>query len=131
MRRMQALLVIVALLATPLALLARATAAGSMDCGGMCCLPHAGHHHLSQPSPHNATTCKHGSLGHAFECTMHSGRSGHQGADYGLLSPIAPTKPSALASIAALGAPRIAALLFTIENLSAGFDLNPFQPPRS
>jgi hypothetical protein len=49
------MLVIVALLATPLALLARAVEPGMPDCNGMCCLPHGGHHHApvrnSSPEP--------------------------------------------------------------------------------
>src|SRR5271154_2148650 len=55
MRQFQAILVIVALLATPLALLARAVEPGMPDCNGMCCLPHGGHHHMparnSSPEP--------------------------------------------------------------------------------
>jgi hypothetical protein len=128
MRRAQAILVIVALLATPLALLARGTAAGSMDCNGMCCLPHGAHHHASQPPGHDTASCEHGLLVHVFQCTM---RTGHHGPDYGLSSSITPAKASALVTIASLHALQLGSLQLPVENISAGFQQNPFQPPRS
>jgi hypothetical protein len=131
MRRTQAILVILALLATPLALLARATGMDSMACNGMCCLPHGQHHsaaNTSQRSPHDGMSCEHGALGHLLECAM---KSGHQRLDYGFLSPLAPTKPSTLASVSALNLPRVARFQSRTETPSAGFVANPFQPPRS
>ncbi len=132
MRRTQAILVILALLSTPLALLARTTASDAMDCNGMCCLPHGPHHSMPHQTPqnsgHNGMACEHGALGYALECTL---KSGHQRLDYGLLSPIAPTKPSALVSITAVNLPRAAGFQSYAQNLSAGFLSNPFQPPRS
>jgi hypothetical protein len=133
MRRTQAILVIVALLSTPLALLARSTGTNSMDCNdGMCCLPHGPHHstpHRAPQSPvHEGMSCEHGTASHIIECTMNAG---HQRMDYGFLSPIAPTKPSALAAITALNLPRVAGFLSPAQSLSAGFLANPFQPPRT
>ncbi len=132
MRRIQAILVIIALLATPLALLARATGMDSMTCNGMCCLPHAPHHAMPVSAPQHAThegmSCEHGALAHIVECTM---KPGHQRFDYGLVSPLAPTRPSALASIEALNLPRVTGFQSRTETPSAGFAANPFQPPRS
>jgi hypothetical protein len=133
MRRTQAILVIVALLSTPLALLARSTGTNSMDCNdGMCCLPHGPHHptphHAPQHPVHEAMSCEHGAASHIIECTMNAG---HQRMDYGLLSPIAPTKPSAVVSITPWNLPRVAGLPSPAQSLSAGFLANPFQPPRT
>jgi hypothetical protein len=131
-RRTQAILVILALLATPLALLARATGMDSMACNGMCCLPHGPHHAMPVNTPQHAThdgmSCEHGALAHVVECTM---KPGHQRVDYGLVSPLAPTKPSALASIETLNLPRVARFESLTETPSAGFAADPFQPPRS
>jgi hypothetical protein len=133
MRRTQTIIVIVALLSTPLALLARTSGAEAMACNdGMCCLPHGSHHsaahHTPQGSAREGMSCEHGLASHIIECTMNAG---HQRLDYGLLSPIAPTKPSALASITPLSLPRIAGFQSQAQSLSAGFLANPFQPPRS
>lgn len=132
MRRTQAILVILALLATPLALLARATGMDSMACNGMCCLPHGHHHSMAADAPQRSArdgmSCEHGALGHILECTM---KPGHQRMEYGFLSPLAPTRPSALAAVAALNLPRVASFHSPAENLSAGFLADPFQPPRS
>jgi hypothetical protein len=133
MLRVQAIIVIVALLSTPLALLARTTGTNSMDCNdGMCCLPHGPHHstphHAPQEPVHEAMSCEHSAASHIIECTMNAG---HHRADYGFLSPIAPTKPSALASIAMLNLPRTAGFQSVAQNPSAGFIANPFQPPRT
>jgi hypothetical protein len=91
MRRAQAILVIVAMLATPLALLARGVNGDASDCTSMCCLPHG--HHAAQPK---SMECQHGGIGHVFECTM---TSSHHTA-YGLIAPIVPTVPSAIAFLA-------------------------------
>ncbi|MFZ3333372.1 MAG: hypothetical protein WA197_22225 [Candidatus Acidiferrales bacterium] len=132
MRRTQAILVILALLATPLALLARAIGMDSMACNGMCCLPHGPHHAMAanppQRSAHDGMSCEHGALAHIVECTM---KPGHQRIEYGFVSPLAPTRPSALASIETLNLPRVARFQSRTETPSAGFAANPFQPPRS
>ena len=133
MRRIQAILVIVALLATPLALLARAVDPGMPDCNGMCCLPHGGHHHAparnSSPEPQkNDMACHHGATALMMECSM---RSSEQRMDYGLLAPFPPAQTSALAFIAGPKVSRFANSQFPADNLSAGFLAGPFQPPRS
>jgi len=72
MRRLQILVVLLALLATPLALLARSMACNSASCTMMCCLPHAHSH------------------GKFIPCHC-STKSGKQLPDFGLISLIAPT----------------------------------------
>jgi hypothetical protein len=133
MRRAQAILVIVALLAAPLALLARANDSGMSDCNGMCCLPHGGHHHApartpSQPHPKDDMDCHHGALGHMMECSM---RSGQSRVDYGLLAPFPPARASTLASVDPPKVSRIGNSQLPPGNLSSGFLCGPFQPPRS
>ncbi len=135
-RRAQAILVLLALLAAPLALYARGAADAMPDCNGMCCLPH--HHHAPQPAPatpekdadcHHAAAAPASEAAHscAFDCAMRGNR--HQ-MNYGLLAPIAPTRPSDLTSI------RIAvditrAVAAPIELALPGFYASPFQPPRA
>jgi hypothetical protein len=132
MRRAQAILVIVALLATPLALLARANDSGMADCNGMCCLPHGGHHHSpartpSQQPQKDDMDCHHGALGHMMECSM---RSGQPRMDYGLLAPLPPAQASGVASVIPPEVSSIGNPQFPAVNLSAGFLSGPFQPPR-
>jgi len=120
MRRAQSILVIVALLATPLALLARGVDGEASECNSMCCLPHG--HHAAQ---HSGMECQHGELGHVFECTM---TSGHH-TDYGLNAPIVPTAPSAITSIATPDVNRGILVSFD-ERYAPGFLSAPYQPPR-
>ena len=56
--------------------------------------------------------------------------AGQQHMAYGFLSPIAPTKPSAVVSITPLSLPGVAGFRAQAQNLSAGFLTGPFQPPR-
>jgi hypothetical protein len=120
MRRAQAILVIVAMLATPLALLARGVNGEASECTSMCCLPHA--HHAAQ---HHGMECQHGATGHVFECTMNSAHHTH----YGLIAPIVPTLPSAIALIAIPDVSRN--ILAQFREVSAvGVRSGPFQPPR-
>jgi hypothetical protein len=133
MRRVQAILVIVALLATPLALLARAVDPDMPDCNGMCCLPHGGHHHspaknTAPASPEDEMACHHVAGGHIIECSM---RSGQPRMDYGLIAPFPPARTSVVGSIDQPKISRLTRSQFPAVNLSAGFLAGPFQPPRS
>ena len=132
MRRAQAILVIVALLATPLALLARANDSGMPDCNGMCCLPHGSHHspprNPSQAPQQEEMACHHGAAGHMMECSM---KSGQHRMDYGLLAPLPPATSSAFVSLDVPKVSRTANSQFPAANLAAGFLTSPFQPPRS
>jgi hypothetical protein len=159
-RRVQALVLVLALLATPLALYARGIASDMPNCNGMCCLPQ--HHHTSQPAsaeqpaiavhsapaadsdcPHhhaasaakasaaqsNATAAASDEAGHscAIHCAMHS--KPHT-MIFGLLAPIAPTKPSNLAAIRIeVDATRVVAVHSDLA--PSGFLASPFQPPRA
>jgi len=131
MRRVQAILVILALLATPLALVARADDSGMAGCAAMCCLPHGPQHTLAQiaPASHSGQmSCHRGALGHMMECTM---KSGPHRVQYGLVSPFPPASPSVIASIEIPDVSRIAKFRIPAGSLSSGFLANPFQPPRS
>jgi hypothetical protein len=134
MHRAQAILVIIALLGAPLALLAHSVSADAAACGGMCCLPHHGHQH---PASHPASTpnhqhpseaCEHGAASQMPNCAFDCG---HPRQDYSFLSPLAPTKPSHLMSIARFNSPRNAKFPAVTRNVAAGFLTSPFQPPRA
>jgi hypothetical protein len=121
MRRAQAILVIVAMLATPLALLARGVSSEASECSSMCCLPHG--HHAAQ---HKDMDCEHGATGHLFECSM---TSSHHTA-YGMIAPIVPTVPSAVAFLAIPDNSR--EILAQSRQISAaGFLFALLRPPRT
>jgi hypothetical protein len=129
MRRFECLLVILALLATPLALLAPTSADNMADCDGMCCLPHSGHSHQSRnvEGGQDGMACHHGAAGHMLMCSM---RSGHHGFGYRLFAPIAPTLVSAAQRVAAPEAScNFASRLVAFSVV--GFSSAPFEPPRS
>lgn len=133
MRRAQAILVIVALLSGPLLFLAPPVSADMSSCCGMCCLPRHGHNSRthdsgSQTQKHQGGACEHSATGQMANCAMNCGRAAP---DYGLLSPMAPTKPSSLASISRLILSKAVKLQPTTQNISAGFLSSPFQPPRA
>ena len=132
MRRVQAILVIVALLATPLALLARTMDPGMPDCNGMCCLPHHSHHSPARNTPpasqQGEMACHHGPAGHMMDCSM---KSGQPRMDYGLVAPFPPARTSTYASLDGPKVSRSVHSQLPDENLSAGFLTGPLQPPRS
>jgi hypothetical protein len=123
MRRAQAILVIVALLATPLALLARSAAGSMSGCTGMCCPTHGTH---AARVLHEKMLCHHGEAGHFFECSM---TPGHHGIDYGLISTVAPTTPSAITSVGDPDIHRAFASEYR-EVATSRFLSTPLQPPR-
>jgi hypothetical protein len=133
MRRAQAIFVIILLLSTPLSLLARSASGEMPPCGGMCCLPHHGQHSAgaqpaSQNQQHQGESCEHSAPGQMPNCAMNCGGTS---ADHGYLSPIAPTRPSNLASVARLNVLKAAKFQSAMENVAAGFLSTLFQPPRS
>jgi len=122
MRRIQAVSVIVALLAVPLALVARGYACASQNCTMMCCLSSGRH------SAHAMNMdCQHSSSG-ASACMMRCSSRG-KAVDYGLASPIAPTQ---LSAVSALPAPDLARANATaiFPAMLNGFPRLPFDPPR-
>jgi phage tail sheath gpL-like len=135
MRRVKAILVIVALLSLPLAVLAQSASEDMPSCGGMCCLPHQGAHHLgpqhTTSGGHNhgksSAACEHGSpapMNCAFNC-------GNTHAVHFFVSPLAPTKPSNLVSVESLEPPAAAKFHLESANILPGFLSTPFQPPRA
>jgi hypothetical protein len=128
MRRVQSILVIVALIATPLALLARANTGDTAECGRLCCLPHGSHSEQTQgQAGHDTMACHHGEAGHMMMCLM---KSGNSRVDYGLNAPGVPTVPSSITVIAPPNASRNFAA-WHVEFPTPGFLSPPFEPPRS
>jgi len=130
-RRTQAILVIVALLATPLALLARGIAGDMSECDRYCCLSHR--HHTSHPQPAKTTaeergmSCHHEANSKTCLCLM---RSGQTQMDFGFLAPLPPTHASDLVRIAGPASSRVQFTERAGTSLS-GFLTAPFEPPRS
>jgi hypothetical protein len=130
-KRIQAILVIVALLASPLALLARGMSGDSGDCTRMCCLRHGAHsgamEHATDSSSSDGMMCHRHAAAHNCECAM-SPRQNSM--DYGFLAPIAPTSPSAIVGILN---PEVSREYFgrQMKMTLSGFLSAPFEPPRS
>jgi hypothetical protein len=114
MRRVQSILLIVALLAIPMSLVARGGACERTQC--MCCLTHAKQAH-----------------GKTLSCSHCTGRGqcgiGSAAPDYGLNAPLAPTAPMPQA---ALAEPVMSGhvLAHYPEAVPSGFFSAPFEPPR-
>jgi hypothetical protein len=130
-KRAHAILVIVVLLAAPLALLARGMDGDSGECNRMCCLRHGSH---SNPRPHAADNslsegmmCHRSPAVHNCECAMSPGPNS---LDYGFLAPMAPTAPSAIMNTPK---PEVTRKYFArlTEVTPSGFLAAPFEPPRS
>jgi hypothetical protein len=123
MRRAQSILVIVALLATPLALLARSDSGEQNQCSRMCCMIVRGVHSAKA----KARRCICGVPAQKLNCAM---KPMLHTPDYGLNAPIAPTAPSALVSLAVPRATR-RAFVQQPQPTFSGFSSVPFLPPRS
>ncbi len=113
MRRTQAILAIVALLAIPIAPLAWGMACEASSSPMMCCLPHSSHSLAGKPI--------------ACHCPM---KSVNQEPDVGMIAPIPLATPAAHATIIV---PEDAnRTFFAFSQLAAsGFLPVPFQPPRA
>jgi hypothetical protein len=175
LRRIQAVVVMLALLVAPLALYARGADEAMRDCNGMCCLPHAHTMALNMAMPATEThapraesaataetECHHDTAGKAsaharttahatqsttadhmdhttsanasvaaMQCAIHCAthRAPHTG-NFGLIVPIAPTKPSDIAAIRTTSA-RDRFALGSSEQSASGFLGSLFQPPRA
>jgi len=134
MRRVKAILIIVALLSAPLAALAQTASEDMPSCGGMCCLPHHGAHHPAshhapaQHQKHQSASCAHGADAPMLNCAFNCGDA-H--AVHFFVSPLAPTKASNLAFIESLDRPTTAKFYLESADILAGFLAAPFQPPRA
>lgn len=130
MRRAQAILVIAALLATPLALLARAASGDSDGCNRICCLSRGAHsahsHHAVNSTMAEGSFCHRAGAHQNCGCSM---KAGQQTVDYGFLAPIVPALLSAVFSVAV---PRASLEGFVPRSFSpsTGFLSAPFEPPR-
>jgi hypothetical protein len=121
MLRFPAYLVIVGLLAAPLALLARGIVCNPAECN--CMLVCAGQ--ASHAAAADRRLC--GSTKHAPMCGTHQG---HHALDYGFIAPIAPTAPLPHAQLAAPLISHEFVALYA-QSAVAGFSSAPFEPPRS
>lgn len=117
MRRIQAILVILAFLAAPVALLARGIFCDPAECKCMTVCAHQ----MSQSKP----MC--GMAGHAPMCGTHQG---HHALDYGFIAPFAPAVPLPQATVAVPTAARLLLATFSQSALDGVFAV-PFEPPRS
>jgi hypothetical protein len=131
MRRAQSILLVLALFASPLALLARASYGLGSECNNLCCLPHGSHGSHQQnrqvTSKAEGMACHHKDAGSAAFCAM---RGTHQALGYGLLAPLPPTTISAFVRVP-LPVPSRSKLAGSSESLFPGFIAAPFEPPRS
>ena len=126
MRRVQAILAIIALLAVPLALFARGEACQKTECP-ICAARESsdqgkGDHGKGDQSK-GASCSRCGGQG---KCGMGTPAA----PDYGVNSPMAPTTPEALVT---LPEPRAARqdVLYRTQSIAPGFTSAPFNPPRS
>jgi hypothetical protein len=118
MLRLPAYLVVVALLATPLALLARGIACdpSACDCISMC---------AREAAAHNQHLC--GAVKQAPMCGTHRG---NHALDYGFIAPLAPTAPLPRVQLAKPNA-SIEGVTWYAQSAITGFLSAPFEPPRS
>jgi hypothetical protein len=127
MQRAQAIVLVLALFAAPLALLARASSGLGGACNNLCCLRHGTHAGHTPESKEGRMACHHGEAGHAMYCSM---KTGHDPMDFGFLAPLAPTTPSSSVSLV-LPIRIRTAIAQSLDSLPAGFFAAPFEPPRS
>lgn len=120
MLRLPAYLVVVALLATPLALLARGIACdpSACDCMSMC---------ARQAGAHDQHLCGGAMHATAPMCGTHRG---NHALDYGFIAPLAPTAPLPRIQLAKPNA-SIEGVTRYAQSAIAGFLSAPFEPPRS
>jgi hypothetical protein len=122
-RRTPAILVIVALLASPLALLARGLACEPSVC---ICTCSGQHGHSSSPQL-DAADLHRVAGGYCPACRT---KLKHHPADYGFIAPVAPTAPLPVVAVPSPAVAREFAATFT-QSPVAGFFSNPFEPPRA
>ena len=120
MRRVQSAIVIVALLAIPLALLARTGPCAQSQCSRMCDLILR-----SVRAQHMRCTC--GMTADGSQCARNSSQ---KIPDYGLTAPIAPTMLSARIAVAAPDSSR-RPIARNPESSAFGFRFELIQPPRA
>ena len=116
MRKIQAIALVLALFAVPMALVARALADAPAECAMACC----------RGERSKTMHCAHGAGATPFAMC---GRAAHM-PDYGLAAPIAPTELSASVALEKPQARR-ASFAFAVLNFTTGYYFPPFEPPRA
>lgn len=130
-KRAQAIVVILALLAVPAMLLADVWTDCSHECSRMCCLRHRQPAAPTQPedikrASDEEPTCHHRAAGHMMQCQM---KMNHSGVFSSSVAPIPPTLLSASARVAAPGV-QSEILSRYLRTVLPGFSSPPFEPPR-
>jgi len=121
-RRFKAILVAIAMLAAPLALLARGVFCDPAECNCAVMCPMHASHSQSQPM------C--GTARHASSAPMCGVHQGHHALDYGFIAPFAPAVPLAHAQLTAPVASS-ALIAHSAQFAVDGISSAPFEPPRS
>ncbi|HLW82911.1 MAG TPA: hypothetical protein VKS20_12815 [Candidatus Acidoferrales bacterium] len=117
MRRVQSVSLVIALLAAPLALVARGYACAPVECTMACCQGRMGSRMMM---------CQ----GAGHRCTCWMAGSCEKNLEYGLAAPLPPTQLSAAVK---LQKPRMTRANFVaaILNFTNGYFSPPFEPPRA
>lgn len=121
MRRVQAIFVILAFLAAPVALLARGVFCDPTECKCMTVCAHQ----MSSSSSSTRPLC--GMAKHAPMCGT---QQGHHALDYGFIAPFAPAIPLPQAEMAVPATMRAIMVTFSQSSID-GISSLPFEPPRS
>lgn len=128
--RYSGLVLIFALLMSPLSLLIRSSARGSSSCNGICCRPHGRRATLggdqAQESRTRRTPCGRGTNEHAAICLINTSPQ----SEYTFVAPLRPATLCAQAHMTGLQLARQTSSQQT-ETPLAGFLPIPFEPPRS
>lgn len=123
MRRAYSIVVVLAMLAMPLALLPPASGDAPM-CNGMCCRRPAGHAKAGEDPM--GMQCTRGPLGHVLDCTMQA----NDGMNCRIATLLAPTILESAPALPAPGAARRRIISQASASL-IGVTLIPFLPPRA
>ncbi|MGH9774629.1 MAG: hypothetical protein ACRD50_06740 [Candidatus Acidiferrales bacterium] len=129
MRRANCILALLALLAAPLALLARNQACEQDDCTMTCCRPHSQTHQTRVPdATQTKGHCQHQASDDECCCQMRS--AGNHGPNLGIAAPLPPTLPESVHSIPA---PPYSRNLGIVRYICApdGIALDLLKPPRA
>lgn len=128
MRRVQAILVLLALAALPLVPLLQASEMSACACGCACCLRHAMPSEKAADNTHRATMfCQRDAFTRHSQCGMKANRGNMRAS---MLGPLPPTMLSALAVLAP-PALSLGASLGLIKDSPSGFVPDLFEPPRA
>ncbi|HWG59576.1 MAG TPA: hypothetical protein VN661_11075 [Candidatus Acidoferrales bacterium] len=124
MRRAYSIIVVLAMMAMPLALLPAESGAATPMCNGICCRRAAAHSAAGQDA--TGMQCRRGPIGHALDCGMRP----NTGTNCRIATLLAPT---VLEHPAALAAPSAARRQISAEPLDASSEFSsvPFIPPRA